>query len=82
MMAGRVPGIPWPPGYSHRTRGKVGSEVWILDAAAGKWTKVADNFPGAFWVSAVYDPKRDRVLLTLRWTTSYPLRRTGRWRWP
>jgi len=70
-MAGGIPGVPWPPGYRHRPRGKFGGEVWVLDAAKAEWRMVGTGFPGGFWYSLLYDGKRDQVLLH-RGTSKYP----------
>ncbi len=63
LMAGGIPGVPWPPGFSHRPRGTFGGEMWVLDPAKATWRRVAGQFPLTYWQSAVYDANRDRVLL-------------------
>lgn len=70
MMAGAIPGVPWPPGFRHRPRGKFGTEVWTLDAAKGEWKMVGSGFPGGHWTSAVFDKERDLVFVR-RGTSRY-----------
>lgn len=59
LMGGEVPRrSPW-----EATTWEWGEETWTLDAARGKWTRVAGKFPAGFWTSAVYDAKRKRAVL-------------------
>ena len=70
LMAGGIPGVPWPPGFRHRPRGKFGGEMWVLDPAKATWTRIAGTYAGAHWTSTVYDADNDRILLC-RTTSPY-----------
>ncbi|MFW6108145.1 MAG: Kelch repeat-containing protein, partial [bacterium] len=63
LMGGRVPGVPQPPGRSHRSRGEFGAETWALDPAKATWTRVRGSFPLTYWETAAYDAANERVLL-------------------
>ena len=49
-----------PAGKASRA---IAEETWTLDAAAGTWTCIPGTFPAGTWNSAIYDAKRDRVLV-------------------
>jgi hypothetical protein len=46
-----------------RSASSAGSDTWLLDAAAGTWTRVLGEFPSGVWNSAFYDAKRGQAVV-------------------